>query len=92
MTDAGLAKIKEAKQNGRWGKAAIRHAPKEVPVELTRALAANKRARNNFEALAPSYQKHYIGWIASAKREKTRLRRVREAVELLTENRKLGLK
>lgn len=39
-----------------------------------------------------SYRRMYIGWIANAKRAETRGKRLREAVELLTQRRKLGMK
>ena len=45
-----------------------------------------------FEKLAPSYQRMYIGWIDSAKQEATRMRRLEEAISLLSAGRKLGLK
>jgi uncharacterized protein YdeI (YjbR/CyaY-like superfamily) len=92
MAEAGLAKIREAKKNGRWDKAGLSQEPKGVPAELKKALAANKKARQHFDALAPSYKKHYIGWIASAKREETRTKRANEAIGLLSKNKKLGLR
>jgi uncharacterized protein YdeI (YjbR/CyaY-like superfamily) len=42
--------------------------------------------------LAGSYQRNYLGWICSAKKEETRQRRVKEVMELLAQNKKLGLK
>jgi len=64
----------------------------EVPVELQAALRQNKKAREYFNQLAPSHQKHYIMWIAMAKRPETKEKRVREAVALLVKGQKLGLK
>jgi uncharacterized protein YdeI (YjbR/CyaY-like superfamily) len=61
-------------------------------VFLEEALRSNARARRFFEQLAPSYRRLYIGWVDSAKREETRLRRAREAVRLLAAGEKLGLK
>ena len=63
-----------------------------LPADLKKALEKNRRARENFERLAPGYRRHYVGWIATAKREETRARRVRKAILLLAANRKLGLK
>lgn len=57
-----------------------------------RALHSHKKAMENFNRLAPSYRKLYIRWVADAKREETRLRRVNEAIKLLQQNKKLGLK
>jgi len=45
-----------------------------------------------FGKLAPSYQKLYIGWIDSAKKEETRLRRLKEAIDKLSRGEKLGMK
>jgi uncharacterized protein YdeI (YjbR/CyaY-like superfamily) len=43
-------------------------------------------------SFAPSYRRRYIGWIMHAAKEETRERRLREAVALLEQNKKLGLK
>jgi uncharacterized protein YdeI (YjbR/CyaY-like superfamily) len=63
-----------------------------VPDDLRAALQENRAAREYFERLAPSYRWQYVGWIASAKREETRRKRVREAMGLLAQGRKLGMK
>lgn len=91
MTEAGLTKIKAAKKNGEWDKTPTVEIS-DMPLELKRALAANKKAREYFNNLAPSYKKHYVGWIASAKREETRAKRVKEAITSLEQNQKLGMK
>jgi uncharacterized protein YdeI (YjbR/CyaY-like superfamily) len=91
MTEAGLAKIREAKANGQWAKAATREDVTMVPPELTAALAENARARDNFEKLAPSYRKQFIYWIGTAKREETREKRIKTAIKLLVANRRLGM-
>lgn len=64
----------------------------EIPRFVKQALKANAKAWENFRNLAPSYRRHYIGWIMHAKKEETRERRLREAVSLLKQNKKLGLK
>jgi uncharacterized protein YdeI (YjbR/CyaY-like superfamily) len=66
--------------------------PNDIPPFIKRALKANAKAWENFRKLAPSYRRHYIGWILHAAREETRERRLREAVSLLEQNQKLGLK
>jgi uncharacterized protein YdeI (YjbR/CyaY-like superfamily) len=55
-------------------------------------LRKNRKAHENFNRLAFGYRKMYVGWISSAKREETRLRRLEEAIGLLEQNKKLGLK
>ena len=66
--------------------------PDDIPGFVKEALLANAKAWENFRNLAPSYRRHYIGWIMHAAKEETRERRLREAVSLLEQNKKLGLK
>jgi uncharacterized protein YdeI (YjbR/CyaY-like superfamily) len=91
MTPAGLAKAGFLSEPAR---PAPRQKPAvaAMPEYMRLALQADKGAWRNYNRLAPSYQRLYIAWIASAKKEQTRRRRLAEAVELLAENRKLGLK
>src|SRR5262249_48729531 len=67
-------------------------APDDIPGFIKKALMENASAWENFRNLAPSYRRHYIGWILHAAKEETRARRLREAVALLEQNKKLGLK
>lgn len=92
MTRTGMARIEDAKRSGAWDHADQREQPKRVPSELKKALAANKAAARNFENLAPSYRRDYIGWLMSAKREETRRRRIREIVRLVSQNKKPGMR
>jgi uncharacterized protein YdeI (YjbR/CyaY-like superfamily) len=92
MTEAGLLKIRAAKKSGRWDKKPVRPVALELPEEFEKALKSNKLARKHFEKLPPSYKRHYIGWIASARRPETRERRMREALLLLEKNQKIGMK
>jgi uncharacterized protein YdeI (YjbR/CyaY-like superfamily) len=92
MTEVGLDKVEAAKRNGQWDNASVQRPTPDVPSALMKALARNKAARRNFEKLAPSYRRQYIWWIAIAKRDETRRQRVAEAVRLLAENKKLGMK
>ena len=66
--------------------------PEDIPGFVKKALMANAKAWDNFRNLAPSYRTHYIGWIMHAVKQETRERRLREAVSLLEQNKKLGLK
>jgi uncharacterized protein YdeI (YjbR/CyaY-like superfamily) len=93
MTDKGFALYKYAKENGLLPESDYK--PKKDPVIpgfVTDALSANKKAEKYFNTLAPSQKRLYIGWIMNAKREETRLKRVREMIGLLNEGKKLGLK
>ena len=56
-----------------------------VPPELTAALAKNRKAQAAFEAFPPSHRREYCEWIAQAKGEDTRAKRVAQAVEWIAE-------
>ena len=92
MTEAGLALIKAAKKSGKWEQVISHPEEFDLPPEVIKAISANEKAWENFNNLAPSYKKQYIGWITTAKKEETRQRRLKEAVEILTQGKKLGLK
>jgi uncharacterized protein YdeI (YjbR/CyaY-like superfamily) len=88
MTDAGSAKIPDSVQ----ALPAIATRSLDVPAPLAQALADHPAAQRFFDGLAPSYRRNFIHWIGEAKREQTRQRRVAEAVEMLSQGRKLGMK
>jgi uncharacterized protein YdeI (YjbR/CyaY-like superfamily) len=92
MTEIGLAKIRIAKKTGLWDRDDRPQISLDIPLEFAKALALNKRAKENFEKLAPTYRKHYIGWITVAKRPETKKRRIKESISLLEKGKKLGLK
>lgn len=60
--------------------------------EIEQVLKNNENAWRNFLKLAPSYKKQYVGWLISAKKEITKQKRLEEAIKLLEQNRKLGMK
>lgn len=66
--------------------------PATIPPYLEKALKAHPPAWKAFESLPPSHRREYLGWIDSAKREETRERRLREAIDRLAAGRTLGLK
>ena len=92
MTEVGLTKIMAAKKTGLWNKDPRPQISLDIPPEFAKALARNKKAKETFDKLAPSYRKHYIGWIAIAKRQETKKRRIAESIALLEKGQKLGLK
>jgi uncharacterized protein YdeI (YjbR/CyaY-like superfamily) len=92
MTEVGLVKINAAKKSGLWDQNPRPQIAFDVPPEFSKALARNKKAKENFDKLAPTYRKHYIGWIVVAKRPETRERRIAESIALLEKGEKLGLK
>jgi uncharacterized protein YdeI (YjbR/CyaY-like superfamily) len=85
MTPAGLAKIEAAKRDGSW-RALDAVERLVVPPDLKTALAARPVAARNFDGFSPSSKKIILGWIASAKRPETRLKRVAETVRQAAKN------
>jgi uncharacterized protein YdeI (YjbR/CyaY-like superfamily) len=85
MAEAGLAAIESAKASGAWS-ALDDIEDLKVPPDLERALRGNPRARKHFSAFSPSSKKIILTWIASAKRDETRARRIEETVRLAAEN------
>ncbi|TFG77127.1 MAG: bacteriocin-protection protein, partial [Chrysiogenales bacterium] len=63
-----------------------------IPAFIKNGLAADEKARIFFESLAPSYRRLYCRWVASAKKEETRQKRLAELVATMRVGRKLGLK
>lgn len=59
----------------------------DVPPALSAALDADPGVRAAFDALASSHRKEFARWIAEAKREETRDRRVAQAVEMIRDGR-----
>lgn len=94
MRSAGQKLVDDAKSSGEWER--VRERPivptDTIPQELEEALSAHEDAARFFGELAPTYQKQYILWIATAKRAATRQRRAAEAVKKLGRGEKLGLK
>jgi hypothetical protein len=55
----------------------------DVPGDLRAALDANTEARAAFDSLSYSHRKEYADWVAEAKREETRARRIAQTLERL---------
>ncbi|AUS99095.1 hypothetical protein CLI64_01030 [Nostoc sp. CENA543] len=85
MTEAGLAKITAAQQDGSW---TILDAIEEliIPEDLQQALAVNEVANNYFVGFNNSTKKNILFWIASAKRPETRKKRIEQTVNSAAQN------
>jgi uncharacterized protein YdeI (YjbR/CyaY-like superfamily) len=81
MTAAGFAKIEAAKADGSWEIYDVAESLQE-PDSLITAFAAAPQARRTWDTFAPSSRKGILWWIASAKTEPTRAKRVAETVRL----------
>ena len=55
----------------------------ELPSELDQAFVVDPGLRSYFETLAPSHQREYCEWVASAKEPGTRVRRAAKVIEQL---------
>ena len=92
MTPAGQRLIDRAKRSGAWTRPSIPEPAPDMPDELAVALDADQDALDHFNALAPSYRRQFITWVAVAKRSPTRARRVAKSVELLRRGERLGIR
>jgi len=68
-----------------------KHAPKPAPglhPEFAAALAKAPQARAVLDSFPPSAQRDYFGWIAEAKQDATRQKRIATAIEWLGEGKR----
>jgi len=68
-----------------------KHEPKpaaELHPEFAAALAANSAASATLDGFSPSARRDYLDWIAEAKQDATRAKRIATAVEWLAEGKK----
>ena len=56
-----------------------------VPADLKSALLKNAKARKTFEEFSYSHKKEYVQWITDAKRDETRQKRLKTAIEWLAQ-------
>lgn len=52
---------------------------------FAKALAKNTKAKAAFGAFSPSHRKEYVEWIAEAKKDDTRARRIAQAIDWLSQ-------
>jgi uncharacterized protein YdeI (YjbR/CyaY-like superfamily) len=90
MSEAGMAKVREARESGEWEAAVRREDITNLPEDLKEALRKNAGAQSNFEKLSASQKKQFLYWIASAKTEQTRQKRIQGTVEMVASNKRLG--
>jgi uncharacterized protein YdeI (YjbR/CyaY-like superfamily) len=72
-----------------------KHPPKPTPEmhpDFAAALAKAPKAKAALEGFSPSAQRDYLEWIAEAKQESTRLKRIASAVEWLSEGKRRNWK
>ena len=85
MAPPGQRLVDRAKKDGSWD--ALPDVEKDwaMPAELEAALGrrGNAKAKRAFWGLSPSHRKQYVMWVASAKKEQTRIRRADKAVAMI---------
>jgi uncharacterized protein YdeI (YjbR/CyaY-like superfamily) len=91
MTQAGLEKLGDVPTDGTEPPAS-QPRPFVIPPEVEAQIRANPAAWGNFNRLVLSQRRLYIGWATSAKRAETVARRLKEVIEVLEQNKPLGLK
>ena len=80
---------KAAEINARGAKPSARRQSKprklSVPADLKSALQKNAKAHKTFEGFSYSHKKEYVDWITGAKRDETRQRRLKTAIQWLAQ-------
>ena len=69
----------------------VKHAPKPaagIHPEFAAALEKVPKAKATLDAFPPSAQREYVGWIADAKQDSTRAKRIADAVQWLSEGKR----
>jgi len=85
MHPSGLAKIKQAKEDGSW--TALDDVENcIVPQDLQLAFNANPQAEKHYESFSRTYRKSYLYWLNEAKRPQTRQARISEIIRLCQAN------
>ena len=85
MRPAGIARVEEAKRDGRWEAAYASQSTVTVPDDFQRALDANAPAGEFFATLKSSERYSFLYRIYDAKRPETRARRIGDYVAMLAE-------
>lgn len=86
MAPSGLAAVAVAMADGTW-LASVRAANLSVPDDLAAALAANPDAQAHFAAFSQAVRQQSLAWIADAKQDATRQRRIARVVQAAAEGR-----
>jgi uncharacterized protein YdeI (YjbR/CyaY-like superfamily) len=81
MTQAGLASVENARQNGSWS-LLDEVEELQVPSDLTEAFSSRPGSEEYFMSLSNSVRKSILQWLVLAKRAETRQKRITEIAEL----------
>ncbi|MBX3063289.1 MAG: DUF1905 domain-containing protein [Anaerolineae bacterium] len=61
-----------------------------TPEDFQLALEENERAKQIYDKFPYSHRKAYVDWIDSAKKEQTRIKRIKQAVVMIVDGKKLS--
>jgi uncharacterized protein YdeI (YjbR/CyaY-like superfamily) len=89
MRPAGMREVEAARADGRWDAAYDGAGSMEVPVELTQALAKNRKARAFFDTLDKT-NRYAVCWrVQTAVKPETRQARVEKLLAMLARGEKI---
>ncbi len=88
MKPQGLAEYQKALDNPKLIYDNKEDPDPEIPDDLQKALTLNPEAHTNFLNFSLSTRRIYLFWLKSAKREETRLNRIKKIVQFSEMNRK----
>lgn len=91
MTDSGMRIYKEVLLKPHLAYENRASGDPEIPGELLTALKGSDKAFKNFMNFSPSSRRIYIEWYKYAKRDKTRLERIKRIVKLSEQNQRPGM-
>jgi len=89
MQPAGLKAIEAAKADGRWEKAYDGQRTMTVPEDFQAALNKNKKAKAFFATLNSVNRYAVLFRIHTAKKEETRIKRIKQFIEMLEKKEKI---
>lgn len=88
MMDAGREQVKIAQENGRWDAAYDSPRNMQIPEAFLDLVRKNKKAKAFFDTLNKT-NRYAIAWrIATAKKEETKVKRMKAMVEMLARGEK----
>jgi uncharacterized protein YdeI (YjbR/CyaY-like superfamily) len=90
MTPSGLVAF-EARKAEKSGVYTYENRPQQLSPEYEKIFRKNKPAWEYFQSLAPHYRRTTCGWVMSAKKEETRLRRLATLIEDSAQGRWTGV-
>jgi len=91
MKPTGINQVENAKADGRWEQAYDSQSSMTIPDDFMKELARNKKALNFYESLSKTNKYAIAFRIQTAKRPETRLKRMKEILEMLLREEKFHM-